>query len=116
MSNLKISGIVKSAGGGSSYLDVDLIEEIGDNFIRYANGKQICFGYTNWDSLGVKWDYVILPKPFINADYVVVTAYKGTNSTTTISYRAVSVTEPSTTQFRLFCGNQQYWVAIGDWK
>ena len=102
--------------GGSLTLNnkpVEVVEQSGSNYVRYANGLQICWG----SDTGGAWHVVSLPVPFKDTSYAVMTMGD--------SRLYVGAEAYSTTQIKLGSGsansaNQRYdagrWLAIGFWR
>ena len=87
---------------------VDTIEEQGEEYIRYSNGIQICWGYVD---AGVTVT-INFPKSFLKRPSISVTS----NTTDTNSV----VTAQATNQTMTACCNFEYYgsfyIAIGRWK
>ena len=87
---------------------VDTIEEQGEEYIRYSNGIQICWGYVD---AGVTVT-INFPKSFLKRPSISVT----NNTTDTNSV----VTAQATNQTMTACCNFEYYgsfyIAIGRWK
>ena len=87
---------------------VDTIEEQGEEYIRYSNGIQICWGYVD---AGVTVT-INFPKSFLKRPSISVTC----NTTDTNSV----VTAQATNQTMTACCNFEYYgsfyIAIGRWK
>ena len=87
---------------------VDTIEEQGEEYIRYSNGIQICWGYVD---AGVTVT-INFPKSFLKRPGISVTC----NTTDTNSV----VTAQATNQTMTACCNFEYYgsfyIAIGRWK
>ena len=87
---------------------VDTIEEQGEEYIRYSNGIQICWGYAD---AGVTVT-INFPKSFLKRPSISVTC----NTTDTNSV----VTAQATNQTMTACCNFEYYgsfyIAIGRWK
>lgn len=92
--------------------EIERVASSGTNFIRFASGLQICFGYTTEDAsnYGVRVTY---QAPF-NALPNIVTQYWADKAIAHTSY----VRLPETSGFTLHCttNNFVYWIAIGFWK
>lgn len=123
MANLNIDGILKATGGGEELLDVNLITDIGEDYIQYNNGIQICWGYSSGDNTSTIT--VNFPKPFINSKPLsITTGSKGSSYSTTWEHAAIlsnivntfggsydlGFTWQKNDNFNL------YWKAIGYWK
>lgn len=95
--------------------NVEVVEQSGSNYVRYANGLQICFGALDFASNG--WSaYFTLPVPFKDTNYA-VTAMGDT--------RALLGAEPvETSRFKAAAGNPNgsnmafsgNYLAVGYWK
>lgn len=110
MASLNVSGLIKSAGG-SLYFDVDLIEALGDNFIRYKNGIQICWGEANTGRNATTWTNI---EPFINNEYRVsaTISHNGDNAENIM----VAAKETSRFALRHYNSYSAEFIAIGKWK
>ena len=95
---------------------MDLIEEIGENFVRYANGIQICFFEIQGQGSG--WEMVSLPRPFVDTNYRVFFAFEGSTGTTSVSTRSISANDKTTTSFNQYDVAQLYKAifVVGKWK
>lgn len=82
---------------------------------RYYDGTQICKRTLTYGSTGDQT--VTLPNNFIDTDYAVTWGASST-STTTISFRAMSARNRSTTTFvnRFVANVETMYIAIGRWK
>ena len=92
--------------------NVEVVEQSGANYVRYANGLQICWG----SATGGAWHAVSLPVPFKDTSYAVMAMgdtrlYNGAQPYTTTQ---IKVGSSST------AGNATWdvgrWLAIGFWK
>ena len=115
MANLNINGILKSTGGGGSYLDVDLVSEIGENYIRYNNGVQICFDTVQMNGTRS------FPKQFSQTPCMACVGQP--SSSTTVAWN-LNIYSLNTSNFNIRYGgtsssdtggNASY-IAIGKWK
>ena len=91
--------------------EIERVASSGTNFIRFASGLQICFGYTTDDATnGLR---VTFQAPFFGAPNI-VTQYWADNATAQTSY----VRLPKASGFTLRCTSNNYvhWIAIGFWK
>lgn len=59
---------ILSYGGGYSLLPID-INSIGDNYIRYNNGIQICWGVNFQNGYNTRNVVINFPVAFVNTDY-----------------------------------------------
>lgn len=85
-------------------------------WVRFADGTQICRSKITVSGTAASFQTRTLPKEFVNTDYRVVMSYSDVTSTTTISYRAVSIRNRTTTTFNSFNANDRDYIAIGRWK
>lgn len=113
MSNLNVNGTIKSVGGGSTLVDIG-IEEIGNDFIKWKNGLQVCWGVYS-GSTGDKT--VTLPSPFANTNYVVAWGSESDDGQT-VSTRMISARNRTTSTFvnRFVTGCPMMYIAIGHWQ
>ena len=104
--------------GGSLTLNskpVEVVEQSGANYVRYANGLQICFGALNFASNG--WSaYFTLPVPFKDTNYAVMAmgdsrALLGAEPVETSRFKAAA-SNPNGSNMA-FSGN---YLAVGFWK
>lgn len=93
--------------------EIERVNAIGENYIRYESGLQICWGKVE--------DYISgsvivnVPVPFINASFVKV----GTVMWDTVPIPGIGFTDGSNTHFTIHKSNitsYAYWLAIGKWK
>lgn len=121
MANLNVNGTIKSTGGGSTLLDVDLIEKSGTNYIRYNNGIQICWGYfDNGSNINDKTGIAVsFDKPFISQPAFVCASGKLDNSTsyrsTDCNYYSLS-TSSATFGWYGNTARTGCWISIGKYK
>ena len=121
MVNLKISGRFDVLGGGVVNTNL-LISEQGENYIRYNNGIQICYGTLTVNNSTT----LTLPMPYKDTSYsfVATTEYEGdkgsrlivvkTCGKTASTVHCVTSTQYGTdTQFR---SSNILWMSIGKWK
>lgn len=110
-------GQLKGLGGEADHLlDADLIAEIGDNFVRYDDGLQICWLYRQGE--GSAWRTITLPRPFIDTNYRVFYAFEGSTGTTGVSTRSISANDKAISYFRSWDIaelGKVIWV-VGKWK
>ena len=93
----------------------------GDNYIRYANGLQLCWGIAGDSPSGVYYKDITLPAPYITHDYSIFCENAGNHQgtglgNTTISY---STRSRDLTSFRVQQNNHNWgfhWFTIGRWK
>lgn len=114
MSNLNINGIIKSTGGGETLIPVDLIVEQGNNYIRYYNGLQICWGTTSGGMSS--WIFTVtLPKPYKDTTYKVfgTPIAQGSDS---YNFNQQEITSSSQFEIRNRAGSDINWLTIGKWK
>ena len=97
--------------GGNSYLNVDLIEEIGNDYIRYNNGIQICWGEEN----NVDNNHTTSIYPFLNTDYTIIATQLNKSSVWNDNMKVFNRT---TSSFRVNTGGttSYCWFAIGRWR
>ena len=87
---------------------VDTIEEQGDEYIRYSNGLQICWGYVSAGSTVT----INFPKSFSQRPNILVTS----NTTDTNTIANAQCTNQAVT---VYCNSAYYgsfYIAIGRWK
>lgn len=86
--------------------DVELVDSIGDNYIRLASGLQICFGQSEGNKV------ITLPKPFVTNGYQISLTDVGQDT------HAGGAGNRTTTTFKIFSASEVYfhWIAIGKWK
>ena len=87
---------------------VDTIEEQGDEYIRYSNGIQICWGYVSAGTTSTK----NFPKSFLQKPSVSLTA----DTADTNSVVTAQATNQTLTVHNNFAYYGSYYIAIGKWK
>lgn len=105
-------------------LEVSTIEAQGDNYIRYHDGIQICWGYISNDgNTGLKTLNFDNNQLFANDQYALVISAKRTSaSTVNTAIRELGYVERMPTGFTYYTsGRKDYdvgriWIAIGRWK
>lgn len=77
-------------------------ENVGNRFVRFGNGLQICWGA----GTGVQ----VFPLPFRNTDYMIADS-----DLTYHKYEGMWTTNKTTTQFEIKNSSSAQWIAIGYW-
>ena len=98
--------------GGANNIDC-AVDSMGEGYIRYSNGLQICYGSANCSQGGTSNN---LPMPFKDSSYTLTATYTGANNSVNIS-----VVRTDMNTFTLY---QSYsadvltadYIAIGLWK
>ena len=97
-----------SAEGGLTLNNrgVEVVDSIGDNYIRLSSGLQICFGQNAGNNV------ITLPKPFVTYNYQISLTDVGQDC------HSGGAGNRTTTTFKIFGGSSVhfYWIAIGKWK
>ena len=98
---------------------VDTIEEQGNEYIRYSNGLQICWG--TMGSSNVEWVYRLFPKPFIDTTiYMTATQVYTTSDRANFKNAAVGIEIYNSSTFSITVYSSANWqvnfYAIGRWK
>lgn len=85
---------------------VELVDSIGNNYIRFNSGLQICWGQANGSTT------VTLPQSFVSYDYQISLTDVGQDR------HSGGAGNKTTTTFYVFGGSGVYfhWIAIGKWK
>jgi hypothetical protein len=85
---------------------VELVDSIGSNYIRYTSGLQICWGQARGGTT------VTLPQSFVSYDYQISLTDVGQDK------HSGGAGNKTTTTFYIFGGSGVYfhWIAIGKWK
>ena len=85
-------------------LNVDVVNAIGGNYIRYENGLQICWGTVIADTAGKDWAF---PVPYKDTNYVAFITPRGTST------NVISVCDPTSTTKITVYNSVNYGVSVG---
>ena len=106
MSNFNVKGQIQLNG-------VEIISS-GTNYVKYADGTQVCWGNNTFSSSGT--NTINLPSPFIDTDYGVCKINVTSASSGTYSPRLLGISGKTTTSFDVYGAIECSWVAVGKWK
>ncbi len=101
--------------------EIERVVSQGDDYIRYANGLQLCWGIAGDSPSGVYYKDITLPAPYLDFNYSIFCENAGNHQgtglgNTTISY---STRSRDSTTFRVQQNNHIWgfhWFTIGRWK
>lgn len=103
-----ITGVANDLSSLAAKVDVT---EQGNDYIRYANGLQLCWGINK--ETGKTYTVVNYPEPFVDTPSV------GISASTNNAARTVAVNAVNATNFQLHKSYADMWVcwqAVGWWK
>lgn len=109
-----------------NYINKKVIEESGNNYVKYGDGTMICWGTTSVGQLSASSEKritITLPKSYTNSNYYVFLTKKGEGAYW--SYVQETVSSRTSSKFVIFTWNNANNVAnlasmdyftIGKWK
>lgn len=115
MSNVIITGNLNVLGGGQiADCPIITVIESGDNYIRYSDNTQICYGRLITATTG--GNTVTFPKPFLEIPSVCGTFEGGASTTNYYSYIIKGSLTSTGFQIKGFKNEYCDYIAIGKWR